>query len=84
MSRQARQPLLVAVLIGVGIVVAQALLVPLFAAPAANLGPRDLPVVVAGPPPAADALAAQLAQRRAGRVRDHPRAGRGRRRRDPA
>ena len=66
MPRQARQPLLIAVLIGVGIVVAQALLVPLFAAPAANLGPRDLPVVVAGPAPAADALAAQLAQREPG------------------
>jgi hypothetical protein len=60
MPRQGRPPLLIAVLIGIGIVVAQALLVPLFAAPAANLGPRDLPVVVAGPAPAADALAAQL------------------------
>ncbi|SDZ15936.1 hypothetical protein SAMN05421684_3118 [Asanoa ishikariensis] len=60
MPRQARPPLLIAVLIGVGIVVAQALLVPLFAGPAANLGPRDLPVVVAGPAPAADALAAHL------------------------
>ncbi|MEV4537403.1 hypothetical protein AB0J82_26855 [Asanoa sp. NPDC049518] len=60
MLRQARPPLVTAVLIGVGIVVAQALLVPLFAGPAANLGPRDLPVVVAGPAPAADALAAHL------------------------
>ena len=60
MPRQGRPPLLIAVLVGVGIVVAQALLVPLFAAPAANLGPRDLPVVVAGPAPAADALAAKL------------------------
>jgi len=60
MPRQGRPPLLIAVLIGIGIVVAQALLVPLFAAPAANLGPRDLPVVVAGPAPAADALVAQL------------------------
>ncbi|GIF70525.1 hypothetical protein [Asanoa siamensis] len=66
MPRQGRPPLLIAVLIGVGIVVAQALLVPLFAAPAANLGPRDLPVVVAGPAPAADAFAAQLAQREPG------------------
>ncbi|GAA1884881.1 hypothetical protein [Asanoa iriomotensis] len=60
MPRQGRPPLLIAVLIGLGIVVVQALLVPLFAAPAANLGPRDLPVVVAGPAPAADALAARL------------------------
>ncbi|MEV4618059.1 hypothetical protein AB0J74_04975 [Asanoa sp. NPDC049573] len=60
MPRQGRPPLLIAVLIGVGIVVAQALLVPLFAAPAANLGPRDLPVVVAGPAPAAESLVAHL------------------------
>ncbi|GIF50156.1 hypothetical protein DFJ67_2961 [Asanoa ferruginea] len=60
MPRQGRPPLLIAVLIGIGIVVAQALLVPLFAAPATHLGPRDLPVVVAGPAPTADALAAQL------------------------
>ncbi|MDG4822768.1 hypothetical protein O7635_13000 [Asanoa sp. WMMD1127] len=66
MSRQGRPPLLLAVLIGIGIVVVQALLVPLFAAPAANLGPRDLPVVVAGPAPAADALAAQLQQKEPG------------------
>ena len=66
MPRQGRPPLLIAVLIGVGIVVVQALLVPLFAAPAANLGPRDLPVVVAGPAPAADQLAAQPQQREPG------------------
>jgi hypothetical protein len=43
-------------LIAVLVVAAQALLVPLFAAPAANLAPRDLPIAVAGPP----ALTAQL------------------------
>ena len=63
-------------------VVAQALLIPLLRrARRPNLGPRDLPVVVAGPAPAADALAAQLP---AGRVPDHPGAGRGRGRRAAA
>ncbi|NUT35045.1 MAG: hypothetical protein HOV79_18465 [Hamadaea sp.] len=42
-------------------VVAQALLVPLFVAPAANMGPRDLPVAVAGPPQAVEAISARLA-----------------------
>ncbi|MET7836600.1 hypothetical protein ABZS44_27660, partial [Micromonospora sediminicola] len=51
---------LAALLVGLT-VVAQALLVPLFAAPAAHLAPRDLPVAVAGPPPAAAELAARLA-----------------------
>jgi hypothetical protein len=53
-------PLAVAVLIAFGVVFAQALLVPLFAAPAANLAPRDLPVVVAGPAPAAQQVADRL------------------------
>jgi hypothetical protein len=43
-----------------GIVLAQVLLVPLFAAPNSRIAPRDLPVVVAGPEPAAGALANQL------------------------
>jgi hypothetical protein len=55
-----RSPLLLAALIAVGVVLVQALLVPLFAGPAANLAPRDLPVVVAGPAPAADAVAERL------------------------
>jgi hypothetical protein len=46
----------------VGVVALQALIVAVFAWPAANLGPRDLPVVVAGPAPAAEAFAARLAQ----------------------
>jgi hypothetical protein len=50
-----------AALIAVGVVFVQALLVPLFAWPAANLAPRDLPVVVAGPAPAAASLADRLA-----------------------
>jgi hypothetical protein len=54
-------PYATALLIAVLVVLAQALLVPLFAAPAANLGPRDLPVLVAGPPPAAERFARQLA-----------------------
>jgi hypothetical protein len=56
-----RSPLAAAVLIAAAVVVLQTLLVPLFAAPAANLAPRDLPVVVAGPPPAAAGIAAKLA-----------------------
>jgi hypothetical protein len=55
-----------ALLVAVGVVVIQALLVPLFAAPAAKTGPRDLPVVVAGPAPAATALAAALRSERPG------------------
>ncbi|WP_205650097.1 hypothetical protein [Actinoplanes solisilvae] len=51
-----RTPVTLGVLIAVLVVAAQALLVPLFAAPAANLAPRDLPIAVAGPP----ALSAQL------------------------
>ncbi|WBC13915.1 hypothetical protein O7600_22760 [Micromonospora sp. WMMA1998] len=56
---------LAALLVGLT-VVAQALLVPLFAAPAAHLAPRDLPVAVAGPPPATAELAARLAAARPG------------------
>lgn len=59
-------PLAVALLVAVGIVVLQGLLVPLFAGLAANAEPRDLPVVVAGPAPAADQFAAGLAQERPG------------------
>jgi hypothetical protein len=62
MNSPSRPPLALAVLIAFGVVLAQALLVPLFAAPAANLAPRDLPVVVAGPAPAAQAMAGQLRQ----------------------
>jgi hypothetical protein len=52
-----RNALALGVLIAVAVVALQALLIPLFAAPAAALEPRDLPVAVAGPPQ----LAAQLA-----------------------
>jgi hypothetical protein len=45
-----RNPLTLGVLIAIAVVVGQALLIPLFAAPAANLEPRDLPIAVAGPP----------------------------------
>lgn len=57
-SSPARRALGVAVLV----VAIQALMVTVFAWPAANIKPRDLPVVVAGPAPAADAFARQLAQ----------------------
>jgi hypothetical protein len=54
--------------LGVAVVVValQALMVAAFAWPAANLEPRDLPVVVAGPAPAAEAFAARLAGERPG------------------
>ncbi|MET8906702.1 hypothetical protein [Micromonospora sp. NPDC004551] len=61
-----RSPWLLAALLVVLAVVVQALLVPLFAAPAAHLAPRDLPVVVAGPAPATAELAGRLAAARPG------------------
>jgi hypothetical protein len=45
----------------VGIVTVQALMVLAFAWPAANVGPRDLPVAVAGPPQAVEQVEASLA-----------------------
>lgn len=59
-------PLAIAVLVAVAVVVVQALLVPLFAGLASNAEPRDLPVLVAGPGPAADQFAEQLAEERPG------------------
>jgi hypothetical protein len=53
-----RNPLALGVFIAIAVVAGQALLIPLFAAPAANLAPRDLPIAVAGPPQ----LTAQLAK----------------------
>ncbi|MBX6355753.1 MAG: ABC transporter permease [Micromonosporaceae bacterium] len=63
-----RQPpvLVLAALIATGVVAVQALLVALFAWPAANAEPRDLPVVVAGPTPAVEQLAGQLRAARPG------------------
>jgi hypothetical protein len=58
--RRQPPPLVLAGLIAAVVVVLQALLVPLFAAPAANLAPRDLPVVVAGPAAATAALTDRL------------------------
>ncbi|MCZ7420969.1 MULTISPECIES: hypothetical protein [unclassified Micromonospora] len=66
MPTRNRSPLLLAVLVAALAVMAQALLVPLFAAPAANLAPRDLPVAVAGPAPAVAELAGRLAAARPG------------------
>ena len=54
-----RKPLTLGVLIAIAVVAGQALLIPLFAAPAANLAPRDLPLAVAGPPQVAAQLATQ-------------------------
>ncbi|MDZ5441888.1 hypothetical protein U2F26_03975 [Micromonospora sp. 4G57] len=61
-----RSPWLLAVLLAALAVVAQALLVPLFAAPQAHLAPRDLPVAVAGPAAATAELAGRLAAARPG------------------
>src|SRR3954454_18744907 len=61
-----RKPLTLGVLIAIAVVAFQALLVPLFAAPAANLAPRDLPLAVAGPAPAAAQLADPLRAARPG------------------
>ncbi|MEN3310504.1 MAG: hypothetical protein V7603_6706 [Micromonosporaceae bacterium] len=59
-----------ALLVAAGVVTIQALLVPLFAAPAAKAGPRELPVVVAGSSPASapgvEALAGRLRSTRPG------------------
>src|SRR5262245_29592546 len=55
-----------ALLIAVAATLLQAILVSWFAWPATQLEPRDLPVVVAGPQPAAAALAAQLNAARPG------------------
>jgi multisubunit Na+/H+ antiporter MnhC subunit len=50
----------------IGVVAVQALFLTLFAWPAVNTEPRDLPIVVAGPAPAADAVAQQLEEARPG------------------
>jgi hypothetical protein len=55
-----RSPFATAVIVAVVAVILQALLVPLFAAPAANLAPRDLPIVAAGPEQATAAVTARL------------------------
>ncbi|MPZ27048.1 MAG: hypothetical protein GEV12_11695 [Micromonosporaceae bacterium] len=65
-SAKSPPSLATALLVAAGIVVLQAVLVPLFAGLAANAEPRDLPVLVAGPAPAADQLATRLAQERPG------------------
>ncbi|GAB3851323.1 hypothetical protein GCM10029963_38950 [Micromonospora andamanensis] len=66
MSSWKPSPLLLAVLVAALAVTGQALLVPLFAAPAANVAPRDLPVAVAGPAPAVAETAGRLAAARPG------------------
>jgi hypothetical protein len=59
-SHQQPSPLLNAIGIAIVVVVVQVLVIPLFAAPAANLAPRDLPIVIAGQPQAAAGLTAAL------------------------
>lgn len=63
---RSRPAIATAVLIAIGVVILQALLVPLFSAPAAHLAPRDLPVIVAGPAPATAQLSQQLTQKEPG------------------
>lgn len=65
-ARRRPSPAALALVIAVGVVALQALLVPLFSAPAAKIEPRDLPIVVAGPAPAADGFAGQLESARPG------------------
>jgi hypothetical protein len=55
------RPRVVGALITLAVVAVPALLVPLQAGPAAGLEPRDLPIAVAGPSPAAEAFGAALA-----------------------
>ncbi|GLY95579.1 hypothetical protein [Actinoplanes sp. NBRC 103695] len=57
---RSHRPLTAGILIALVVVALQALLVPLFAGPAASIAPRDLPLALAGPPPATAALAAKL------------------------
>lgn len=61
MNKRPPVPAIIAVIIGV-----QALLMLWFAWPAQQAEPRDLPVVVAGPQPSADAVAAKLRAARPG------------------
>ncbi|MFG1603072.1 hypothetical protein [Actinoplanes sp. NPDC049265] len=58
---RSHRPLTAGVLVALVVVALQALLVPLFAGPASGLAPRDLPIAVAGPPPAAAAVTQKLA-----------------------
>ncbi|MBV1851657.1 hypothetical protein [Catellatospora tritici] len=58
--RRTPPPAALAVIIAAAVMVLQSLLLPLFAAPAANLEPRDLPVVVTGPAPAVTAFTAKI------------------------
>ncbi len=53
-----RSALTLGLLLAVVVVAVQALLLPLFAGPAAHLAPRDLPIAVAGPPQVAAQLSA--------------------------
>jgi hypothetical protein len=67
MEMARKPPALVQVgLLATGVVLLQALLVMWFAWPAKHTAPRDLPVVVAGPPPAAAAVADRLRAERPG------------------
>jgi hypothetical protein len=59
-SHQQPSSLLRAIGIAIVVVVVQALIIPLFAAPAANLAPRDLPIVIAGQPQVTAGLTAAL------------------------
>src|SRR3982750_4265543 len=60
------KPSRLAGLIAIGVVLLQALLVLWFAWPATKTAPRDLPIVVAGPAPAANAVAERLRTERPG------------------
>jgi hypothetical protein len=54
------------IVLAIAVVALQALLVPLFAGPAAHIAPRDLPIAIAGPPAAVTVLTDQLTAQRPG------------------
>src|SRR5262245_19753312 len=71
-ERATPPPLARAGIIAVGVVLLQALLMSWFAWPAKNTAPRDVPVVVAGPPAATAALAGTLSSEGAFKVTTVP------------
>ena len=64
--RTHRSPITLGILVALIVVAVQALLVPLFAGPASHVAPRDLPIAVAGPPPAVAAVTERLGAAGAG------------------
>jgi hypothetical protein len=70
-SLAARPPAALAVILPLALAAVLALLVTAFAWPASRIAPRDVPVGLAGPQPAVDALAARIAAERPGALELH-------------